>query len=218
MAVATAVVLLGGSIAPFLAPPVVHFEQGRTGVGELTGFDSAQLDGVTGALLGDLVLWQGDFDTGVDDDFLVGPALSDAERAHMRDVRNVFTGFWILVLAGVAVLAVGFRRARAGTGTEARAAAWRSVSAGARGLAVAIVVAGAFVIFAFDATFEVFHRLFFSAGSYTFDPAHDRLVQLFPERFWSEISIAVGAVVLAVSILTWLFARGRAARIGQAAI
>ena len=216
MAVATAVVLLGGSIAPFLAPPVVHFEQDRSDVGDLTGFTRPGIDRITDSMLGDLVFWVGDFDVNREEfRSCLCPVLNDAERAHMRDVRNVFTGVWILVFASIAVLAVGFRGARAGA--EARAAAWRSVSAGARGLAVAIVVAGAFVIFAFEATFEVFHRLFFSAGSYTFDPAHDRLVQLFPERFWSEISIAVGAVVLAVSILTWLFARRRAARIGQAA-
>lgn len=217
MAAAAAVVLLGGSIAPFLAPAVVRFEQDRTSVQHLTGFPSDVLDRVTASILGDLVLWRGDFvvrpDGNVPD--IQDDVLSAPERAHMRDVRNVFTGFWVLVLAGIAVLAVGFRRT--GKGTEARAAAWQSVSAGARGLAVLIVVAGAVALVAFDAAFEVFHRLFFSAGSYTFDPAHDRLVQLFPERFWSEVSIAVGIVVLAASVLTWWIARRRAARMDRAA-
>ncbi len=206
MAVATALVLLGGSIAPFLAPPVVRFEQDRTGVQERTGFDAAGLDHVTASLLGDLVLWRGDF--GVQ---MLTPqvreVLSPAERGHMRDVRSVFTGFWILVLAGVAVLAVGFRRAK---GEEARAAAWRSVAGGARGLAITIAVVGVFAVFAFDAAFEVFHRLFFS-GNYTFDPATDRLVQLFPVQFWSEISMAVGIVVIALSVVTWWLAKRRAA-------
>jgi integral membrane protein (TIGR01906 family) len=215
MAVATAVVLLGGSIAPFLAPPVVRFEQDRTGVQQLTGLPADVLDRVTASLLGDLVLWQGDFAVGTTDSpvlDMLDDVLSSPERAHMRDVRNVFTGFWLLVLAGVAVLAIGFRRAHAGT--EARAAAWLSVASGARGLAVAITIAGVITVVAFDAAFEVFHRLFFSSGSYTFDPARDRLVQLFPERFWSEISIAVGVVVLLASIVTWWVARRRAARIG----
>lgn len=211
---ATAVVLLGASIAPFLTPAIVRFEQDRTGVGELTGFDSTQLDTVTGALLGDLVLWRGDFGVEVNDQRMFGPVLKDVERSHMRDVRGVFTGFWILVLAGVAVLAVAFRR---GPGTEARVAAWRSVAAGARTLALVIAVVGAFAVVAFDAAFEVFHRLFFSAGSYTFDPATDRLVQLFPEQLWSEIAIAVGVVVLTAALLTVLLAARRAARIAQAA-
>ena len=205
MAGATAFVILGGSIAPFLAPPAVRFEQDRTNVAAFTGFAPQQLDVVTGRLLADLVLWQGDFAITIDG----AAVLSETERAHMRDVRKVFTGLWIVVFAGLAVLAAGFRRAR-GAGSEARAAAWRSVASGARALAVVIAVAGVFAVVAFDAAFEVFHRLFFSAGSYTFDPAHDRLVQLFPEQFWSEIAIAVGVVVIVVAIATAVLAGRRA--------
>jgi integral membrane protein (TIGR01906 family) len=72
-------------------------------------------------------------------------------------------------------------------------------------------VVGVFVDFAFDAAFEVFHRLFFPAGSYTFDPRTDKLVQLFPEAFWSETAIFVGVAILVAAIATWWFARRRAA-------
>lgn len=217
MAGATAFVILGGSIAPFLAPPVVHFEQSRTAVYSTIDAPWAEIDAVTQSILGDLVFWKGDFGVRGFGPARPGPdaILSDAERAHMRDVRNVFTGFWIVVLAGVAVLAAGFSRAR-GAGAEARAAAWRSVASGARALAVVIALAGVFAVIAFDAAFEVFHRLFFSAGTYNFDPAHDRLVQLFPERFWSEISIAVGVVVIVVAVVTSWLASRRASRRAKA--
>jgi integral membrane protein (TIGR01906 family) len=211
MAVATAFVILGGSIAPFLTPGVVRFEQDRTGVAALTGFESPQLDRITSSMLGDLVFWGGDFQISrYEFRNCLCPVLNDAERAHMRDVRSVFTGFWLVVLASVAVLVFGFWRARA---LGARAAAWRAVRTGARGLAIVVAVAGVFALVAFDAAFEVFHRLFFSEGSYTFDPATDRLVQLFPERFWSEISIAVGAVVIIVAIVTAWYAGRRAIRL-----
>lgn len=201
IATATVLVLLGASIAPFLLPAVVRLEQDRTGVAALTGFSAPQLDAVTGALLADLVLWRGDFDVTVDG----APVLSERERAHMRDVRGVFAGLWLLVGASMVVLVVAFRRAR---GTEARFATWRAVSGGAKALAISIAVIGAFAVFAFDAAFEVFHRLFFSSGSYTFDPRTDRLVQLFPSAFWSEIAIAVGVAVLGAAILTaWLAGR-----------
>jgi integral membrane protein (TIGR01906 family) len=104
---------------------------------------------------------------------------------------------------------VASRLARA---PESRGAAWRAVRNGARGLAVVIAVAGVFAVFAFDAAFEVFHRLFFSAGTYTFDPATSRLIQLFPEQFWSETTIAVGVVVIAVALLTAWLAGRRASR------
>jgi integral membrane protein (TIGR01906 family) len=198
VAAAAAVVILGASIAPFLAPPIVRFEQDRIGVGAATGDTPATIDQITSRLLADLVLWQGDFDV-----------LSADEQAHMRDVRNVFTGFWILVLCGIGVLAVAFRRSS--TSLDARAATWRALGGGARILAVVIAVLGVVVVVAFDAAFEVFHRLFFSAGSYTFDPATSTLVQLFPERFWSETSIAVGIVTIVAAILMAWFARRRAA-------
>jgi hypothetical protein len=55
---ATALVLLGGAFLPFLSPVFVRFEQDRTGAPALTGYSPAQLDHVTGSLLGDLVLWR----------------------------------------------------------------------------------------------------------------------------------------------------------------
>jgi hypothetical protein len=196
IAAATALVILGGSILPFATPAYVRLEQDRTGVGSLTGYGTPELDLVAGQILGDLFLWRGDF-SGVDADGT--PVLNEREQAHMRDVRGVFAGFELLVLASIVLLVAAFRRARARAAT---AAMWRAVGSGARGLAIALVVAGVFAVFAFDAAFEIFHRLFFSSGSYTFDPRTDRLVQLFPEQFWSETAIAVGVVAILVALLT----------------
>ena len=86
IAAATALVLLGGSILPFLNPLFVRLEQDRTGVGQLTGYAPADLDLVASRLLGDLVLWQGEFDVSIDG----RQVLSPTEVGHMRDVRGVF--------------------------------------------------------------------------------------------------------------------------------
>jgi integral membrane protein (TIGR01906 family) len=203
IAAATALVILGGSILPFATPGYVRLEQDRTGVGSLTGYGAPELDLVTSQLLGDLFLWRGDF-SGVDAD---GTAvLNEREQGHMQDVRGVFAGFELLVLASIVVLVAASRRARARAAT---AAVWRAVGSGARGLAIALILAGAFAVFAFDAAFEVFHRLFFSAGSYTFDARTDKLVQLFPEAFWSETATFVGIVAALAAIVTWAIARRR---------
>ena len=210
IAAATALVLLGGSILLFLNPVYVGFEQGRTGAAGLTGYTPAQVDAVTGSILADLVLWQGRFEATLNGK----PVLKQPEIDHMLDVRGVFAGFFALAAAALVVLLVAFRRAP--SGTEARAAAWRAVSSGARGLAIAIAVAGVVMLLAFDAAFEVFHRLFFSAGSYTFDPRTDKLVQLFPEAFWSETAMLVGVVALVAAVVTWWTAGRRAARVRAA--
>ena len=203
IATATALVLLGGSILPFLTPAYVRLEQERSGV-HVEGYTAADMDRVASSLLGDLFLFQGDFAVTTASG---APVLNDRERGHMRDVRGVFAGFELLVLASVVVLGVGFRRAR---DAEARAATWRAVGRGARGLVVGLVVVGAFAALAFDAAFEVFHRLFFGAGTYTFDPRTDHLVQLFPEQFWSDTTLAIGIVALGAAILTAWEARRRA--------
>jgi uncharacterized membrane protein len=62
------------------------------------------------------------------------------------------------------------------------------------------VVGLAFAIL-FDQAFELFHELFFPAGTYTFDPRSERLVQLFPDQFWSETSIALAGAVLIVAVI-----------------
>jgi integral membrane protein (TIGR01906 family) len=211
IAAATAVVILGASILPFLTPVYIRVEQERAGVERLTGWDAGLVDDVTSSIVGDLLFARGDFGVALGD----APVMNDRERAHMRDVRGVFLGFFALVALSALVLVVVFRRA---SRPEGRAAVWRAASSGARGLAIALAVAGAFALFAFDAAFEVFHSLFFSAGSYTFDPRTDRLVQLFPEQFWSDTAIAVGAVAIAVAVvIAWQAGRrGVAAKLAPA--
>jgi integral membrane protein (TIGR01906 family) len=95
--------------------------------------------------------------------------------------------------------------------------AWKAIRNGARGLAVGVVVAGVVAFFAFDAAFEIFHRLFFAGGSYTFDPGTDRLVQLFPFAFWSETTMAVGAAIIVLAIIVAALAGRRAQPHGETA-
>ncbi|HEV7810936.1 MAG TPA: DUF1461 domain-containing protein [Candidatus Limnocylindrales bacterium] len=200
-AICTAVVVIAIAILPFLTPAWVSFEQGRTGAARLTGFTEAELATATNAILHDLVLGPPTFAVEVSG----RPVLEERERAHMRDVRGVFAGFYLLALvAAVAVvlLIAGARR----LGHPERA--WRAVRNGMRGLILAVVIAGVLATFFFDAAFELFHRLFFPGGSYTFDPRTDRLVQLFPFDFWSETTLAVGGVIVLLGALVW-FAAGR---------
>jgi integral membrane protein (TIGR01906 family) len=119
----------------------------------------------------------------------------------MADVRAVFGGFAVAALVSVLILVVAAARSRG--------SAWRAARLGAIGLAAGIVAVGAVGLLAFEAAFEVFHRLFFAGGSYTFDPRTDRLVQLFPQRFWFETSIAVGAVALVLAIPVIVLATAR---------
>jgi integral membrane protein (TIGR01906 family) len=203
-AFATAIVIVAIAILPFLSPAWVLFEQGRSDAAGLTGFTTEQLRTATDAILADLVFGPPDFDVEV----AGAPVLNEREQSHMRDVRGVFGGFGLVAAAAAIVVAAAFLGARR-LGHPERA--WRAMRAGAIGLAAVVVVAGVAVLVAFDALFELFHRLFFAGGSYTFDPGTERLVQLFPFAFWSETTMAVGVVILVLCAIASALA-GRRAR------
>jgi integral membrane protein (TIGR01906 family) len=197
VAIATAIVVLSVAIVPFLSPAWVTFEQGRSEAAAWTGYSPSQLQAATGAILSDLVFGPPNFDVQVNGT----PVLNARERGHMADVRRVFVGLAILAVASAVLLVVaGLLR----TGRLAR-----PVRAGVAGLATGVVAVGLIGAFAFDLAFEVFHRLFFAGGTYTFDPRTDRLVQLFPERFWFETSMAVGVLILLLCAGVWWLAGRR---------
>ena len=189
----------------FLNPIWVSFEQGRTHAAALTGFAESDLRAATDSILHDLVIGPPAFAVEVGG----APVLEERERAHMRDVRGVFGGFFLLAgvaAAGLVALVAGARR----MGHPERA--WSAIATGMRWLIVGVVAAGVIAAVAFDQLFELFHELFFPAGSFTFDPRTDRLVQLFPFDFWSETTIVLGAVIVIAAAVVSVVARRRARR------
>ena len=206
--IAAALVVVALAILPFLNPLWVGFEQGRADAAAWTGYNPGDLAYVTNEILADLVIGPPTFDVA-----LAGqPVLVERERQHMRDVRGVFAGFYVAAAAGALVLLAAYLLARAG-GPGARTAFWRRMAGSGKVIAVVTVVGGLTSVFLFDTAFEIFHRLFFPAGTYLFDPRTDRLVQLFPEQFWVETTIGVGVVVIVLSVGIALVSGRRAARL-----
>jgi integral membrane protein (TIGR01906 family) len=208
--IAAALVIVAIAILPFLNPVWVSFEQGRAHAAAWTGLSDADLRTATDAILADLVIGPPDFHVQLDG----VPVLNEREQGHMRDVRGVFAAFYGLAIVGAIVLVAAFLFAR---GREARVRLWRRLGLAGRVIAVATVALGIAGVMFFDTAFEVFHELFFPAGSFLFDPSTERLVQLFPESFWVESTIAVGIVVVLLAVgLAWL--GGRRARLLEARV
>ena len=202
---ATAFVIVAVVLPLFLNPVWVAFEQGRAQAAAWTRYTEPELRAATDSILADLVLGPPDFDVAV----VGAPVLNERERGHMRDVRGVFIGFFgVAVVLALAAWIVAVRR----RGAE-RARTWRAVRGGAVALIAALAVGGVVSVVAFDALFEVFHEIFFAGGSYTFDPATERLVQLFPFQFWQETAIVVGAVCVVLAAVVAMVANGRAAAV-----
>ena len=174
-------------------------EQSRAHADLFTGYTIGDVHRITDAILGELILGPATFLQTV-----AGAPVFDArERQHLADVRSVLVTFFGLVGLAIVVLSV------AGWQARDRAWLWRAVAGGAAVLAGAVVVVGTVFAVFFDTAFELFHRLLFAGGSYTFDTTRERLVQLFPETFWSETSVALGLVLLGLALTATWFALHR---------
>ena len=200
---ATPLVIVAAAVLLFLNPIWVGFDQDRSDVAGLTGYTPSQVRQVTGSILSDLVFGPPTFDVAVGGQ----PVLDERSRAHMADVRTVFAGLGAVALIAALVLA------SMGLASRGRRWFWQATEAGASVLAGGVVVVGlAFAVF-FDQAFELFHQVFFAPGTYTFDPRTEKLVQLFPDQFWSETSVALAVAVLILA----LGVRSGSRRLGRAA-
>ena len=198
---ATVIVIVGLAVAVFFNPLWIGFEQERAGVPTITGYTQVQVGAVTDSILADLFLGPSAFGVSIGGQ----PVLGAAERSHMVDVRTVLLPLVILAAFATAVLlavvAANWRSA----------IVWRAIARGSGGLALVGIVVGVAVLFFFDAAFLLFHRLFFPQGNFSFDPRTERLTQLFPEQFWTETSIGIVVVGLAITLVATVAARRRAA-------
>ncbi len=127
------------------------------------------------------------------------------ELAHLRDVRAVFVGVRVAsVVAALILVASGLGLAR------------RRLRLAALLVAGIVAAVGAAAAVAFEPLFLLFHEVFFPQGNFLFDPARDNLVILYPEGYWSGVTLRLGGTVVAVALvvaaLTLLPIRSSAAR------
>ena len=183
---------------PVPEPVWVGFEQDRVGAAALTGFTTDEVRAVTGEILHDLVIGPPDFDATV----AGTPVFNDRERAHCATCgRSSSPSARWRCWACSSLLNV---RSVAPGAPDAPRLARRS-AAGAVLLAGAVVIGGVIAAARLRAALRGLPRAVLPGGLYTFDPATDRLVQLFPIQFWEETSLAVGVVILVLSaaVASW---------------
>jgi integral membrane protein (TIGR01906 family) len=113
------------------------------------------------------------------------------ELLHMRDVQVVTRAAFLFGVSGAIAAALllfwlyrDFPDALPGT--------LRTGAIVTGAIIVSIVVAS---IAAWDRFFTLFHELFFADGTWVF-PYSDTLIRLFPEQFWFDAAITIGALTL----------------------
>ena len=192
----TLLALLALTLGLFLLPPIVHLLLDLANAADSLNVAAPVAHSLSDALVRDLLVG-GAFDVPLSGE----PLLSASERSHLIDVGVLFR---ILMIAGaisLAVLTTLFIRKRRWF--------YQALHDGALLLGTgAALVGGAFAL-AFDATFTFAHELLFPAGNWTFNPATDRLVQLYPMNFWLLAAISFCVVLVGAAALGLSLARGR---------
>ena len=208
LGLATAVVILGVTVVLLFNPIFVNAGLRQAGSAAILGMTQAQTESVSDRTLGEMLLGPGDFAFPVEPG---GPRFYDqSEAAHLRDARLVLWLFLAIALVCAVGLVLVAVRVRASW-------PWRAIAGGASVLAVSVAALGLFFTFAFDTAFELFHRIFFPGGNYSFDVTRERMVQLYPVPFWELTFTVAFAVAILFGAVVWFLARRRAQRLDSRA-
>jgi integral membrane protein (TIGR01906 family) len=118
---------------------------------------------------------------------------SAKEISHMADVRTLVQAMFLVQLISVALVL---------TLATALIVLWPArVFAAATlfgGLLMTSVIGavGALAVVGFDGAWDQFHEIAFSNNLWQLNPATDHLIQMYPEAFWQDISMALGGFLL----------------------
>jgi integral membrane protein (TIGR01906 family) len=128
---------------------------------------------------------------------------NDRELGHMVDVKIAIYWVQVVLYSSLGLILAAGLWAWYGKW-------WREFSQGMRrGGLLTLILIGIillFVLAAFGVFFIFFHEMFFAAGTWTFYYS-DTLIRLFPERFWRDTFLVVGALTAGLGFLVERFFR-----------
>jgi len=132
------------------------------------------------------------------------PLFTPRETQHLQDVKTLFRqSFRVQEAAVIFVLAYVVAVFIWAQEVSLRALAGQVLTSALVGLAV-IGVVGALAVTGFDQSFEQFHQIAFDNDLWRLDPDRDRLIQMFPEAFWRDVSVWIGLATMAELALAGL--------------
>jgi len=136
------------------------------------------------------------------------------ELVHMKDVKGLvrfgYSLQWISLLYTTIFASAGLFWRKG----KRRRTVYKLVLGGCLATLFVMAGIGAMVLFDFDRFFLSFHLLSFSNDFWQLDPARDYLIRLFPEGFFFDASLLIGAAVVLEAVVVggvawWLLKRTR---------
>ena len=192
-------------------PRVFGYSFPKYDVVEVTGVDRAQLDRAAVEMVRYFRNSEPLLTTRVTIDGQEQALFNPREVLHMRDVKERFQASFRVHEAAF-VYIVGYVAAVFLWSRERpmRRLAEQSILAGVLTAGI-LATAALTMLVGFDAMFRQFHLLSFSNDFWMLDPATDRLVQMFPQGFWFDVSLAVGVASVAqgalIAFAGWAYLR-----------
>ena len=130
----------------------------------------------------------------------IEPLYTPREISHLADVRDRL--IWmnrVQLLSVLYVLTYMSAVVLWSREVSLRGLAWATAAASVLTLA-AVGAAAALSMSGFEVAWEQFHEVFFT-DNYRFNPLTDRLIQIYPDRFWESITFFIGVMIAAEALL-----------------
>ena len=121
------------------------------------------------------------------------------ETEHMEDVKGLMRVVFRLNEFSLAYVLTYITGVFIWSGRPIRMLARQALGGLAAGLAVLVGV-GIFAVTGFEAAWERFHRIAFRNDLWQLDPDTDRLIQMFPEPFWQDMTYLLGIATIAEAL------------------
>jgi integral membrane protein (TIGR01906 family) len=140
------------------------------------------------------------------------PAFNARELRHMQDVRTLLGRAYVVQL--VVVIAIAALALLLGLRRSTRTVVPVALAYGAVltvGLAAAVAVVS---LVSYDSFETWFHAPLFAGDSWRFEET-DTLRRLYPDRFWLDTAIVLGAFAVVQSLIVFVVARWWARRAGE---
>lgn len=176
------------------APDVYAYAFDRYNAEDTTGLSRADLDNTAAALRRYFNNDEKTFYYTVTEGGLSGPVFNARETRHMEDVKRLFSyvnlAQELTVVYVLAYVISFFIWAREGNVRQLATQSLLGVGLGA----VLLGGVGVFAAFGFSSAFDRFHGVLFANDFWQLNPRTDHLVQMFPEDFWRDMTIVLGAM------------------------
>ncbi|MCH8814718.1 MAG: TIGR01906 family membrane protein [Chloroflexi bacterium] len=166
---------------------------------EVSGIPESELIGANGEIRDYLTSGDGALSITVTNNLGERESLFNVrETAHMADVRDLVRAVFtvqVLVMALVLFLAVVMLVLWPPRALAASALYGSVLTAGTLGIVGLVAISG------FDSAWSQFHVIAFSNDFWQLDPRSDHLIQMFPESFWQQITLLIGAMILLEALI-----------------